>query len=651
MRNLCLIALALAASLVTTGTLAAEPPAPDRSADCNRACLEGFVDSYLEALAARDPDRLPLADDVVFVENQQVLKLGDGLWRTVTGLGKYRHYFADPEMGQTGLIGVVEESGTKIIFDMRLAIEEGRIKEIETLAIRANAELYEQRGEPHPKFLETIPPEKRLPREQLAAIANKYFTGMQGNDPQGDYSFFHPECDRWEHALQTTNQKGVKYGHVGDTEFAAMSCRAQFQTGFLGFVTRIRDRRFAVVDVERQSVLALAQFDHNGTVRELHMSNGKVSVVPPYFSSPRTLSIGEAWRIEDGMLRQIEATLNESPYGMRPAFPSGDNWVERTDIAKSIATEPSPQPCDRACLDSFVDKFLDALVAHDARRLPVAPDVKYTENGQRLPLYDGLWGTATTIGDYGIRLADPDNGTAGYYGTIVETGVPGVLAVRLKVANQHVTEVETVIVRREQRAAGGGTMTMMIAALPYQNDPADFATVDPILTRSLPEAGRAAPADLVAITSGYYDALRAADGASAALADDCSRRANGVRVTGVADAAAPDPAYPDFKPLAQGCAAQISSGHFGEIEAIREVRPLVVDAERGLVLTHALFDVPHDRKTIPIKSVGDVAVTRLSTGPYSILAAQLFKVEDGRIRRIEEQLRTVPYRMPSGWGN
>ena len=124
-----------------------------------------------------------------------------------------------------------------------------------------------------------------------------------------------------------------------------------------------------------------------------------------------------------------------------------------------------------------------------------------------------------------------------------------------------------------------------------------------------------------------------------------------MRVTGVADAAAPDPAYPDFKPLAQGCAAQISSGHFGEIEAIREVRPLVVDAERGLVLTHALFDVPHDRKTIPIKSVGDVAVTRLSTGPYSILAAQLFKVEDGRIRRIEEQLRTVPYRMPSGWGN
>ncbi len=648
MRKLCLVVLALAASLVSTEILAADPPAQgDRSAACDRACLEGFINQYLEALAARDPSRLPLADDVVFVENQQVLKLGDGLWRTVTGLGKYRHYFADPEMGQAGLIGVVEESGAKIIFDMRLAIADGKIKEIETLAIRSPATLYEEHGAPAPKFLETIPPEQRLPREELARIANKYFTGMQGNDPKGDYTFFHPQCDRWEHGLQTTNKTGVKYGHVQDTEFAAMSCREQFQTGFLGFVTRIRDRRFAVVDVERQTVLAFAQFDHNGTVRELHMSNGKTSVVPPYFSSPRTLSIGEAWRIEDGMIRQIEATLNESPYGMRPAFPSGDAWVERTDIAKKIAAAPSSDPCDRACLDSFVDKFLDALVAHDAKRLPVSPDVKYTENGQRLPLYDGLWGTATERGDYGIRLADPASGTVGWYGTIVETGVPGVLAVRLKVAERRVTEIEAVITRRETRSAGGGTMTMMIAAVPYQNDPADFTSVDPVLTTASP----ANPAVLVKTTGAFFDALSAGDGARAALAEDCIRRANGVRLTGVADAAAPDPAHPDYKPTALGCAAQISAGYFGEIEAIREVRPLVVDSERGLVLSHALFDVPHDSKTIPIKGVGDVAVTRLSTGPYSILTAQLFKVDNGRIRRVEEQLRTVPYRMPSGWEN
>jgi hypothetical protein len=650
MRNRSLVALALAVGFVTMEVaVAGQPALRDRSADCDRRCLEGFVNSYLEALAARDSSRLPLADNVVFVENQQVLKLGDGLWRTVTGLGRYRHYFADPEMGQAGLIGVVEESGRKIIFDLRLEIDGGKIREIETLVIRAPAELYEKRGVPHPKFLETVPPEKRLPREQLAGIANKYFTGMQGNDPKGDYSFFHPECNRWEHALQTTNQKGVKYGHVQDTEFAAMGCREQFQTGFLGFVTRIRDRRFAVVDVERQSVLAFVQFDHNGTVRELRMPNGKISVMPPYFSTPRTLSLGEAFRIEDGKLRQIEATLNESPYGMRPAFASGDNWVQITDIAGRIAAEPSSVPCDRACLDNYVDRFLKALIAHDARLLPVAPIVKYTENGQRLPLNDGLWGTATKIGDYGIHLADPSSGTAGYYGTIVETNVPGVLAVRLKIEKRRVTEIEAVIVRREQRGAGGGTETMMLATLPYQNNPADFAAVDPVFTTNLPKGQRVTAARLFSAVQSYYEALRTADGSRAALAENCERRTNGVRVTGVPDAAAPDPAHPSFRPLSLGCSAQLSTGYFGEVETIREVEPWVVDTERGLVLSRALFDIPNDRKTIAIKGIGDVALPKLSSGPYSILAAQLFKVEGGRIHRIEEQLRTVPYRMKSGW--
>jgi hypothetical protein len=115
---------------------------------CDRACLEGFVDTYLDALVAGDPARLPLAADVVFVENNQVLELGQGTWRTITGLGNYRHYFADVEAGQAGLIGVIEENGAKIIYDLRLAIEGGEIKEIEALAIRDpnGATLYEERG-------------------------------------------------------------------------------------------------------------------------------------------------------------------------------------------------------------------------------------------------------------------------------------------------------------------------------------------------------------------------------------------------------------------------------------------------------------------------------------------------------------------------
>ncbi len=48
-------------------------------------------------------------------------------------------------------------------------------------------------------------------------------------------------------------------------------------------------------------------------------------------------------------------------------------------------------PCDRACLEDFVDQYLDALVAHDSSRLPLAPNALYTENGQALAMNDAMW--------------------------------------------------------------------------------------------------------------------------------------------------------------------------------------------------------------------------------------------------------------------
>ena len=140
---------------------------------------------------------------------------------------------------------------------------------------------------------------------------------MQRNDPNGDYTFFHKDCNRIEHGRQTTNMPRSNYGHSDNSDFVTLGCEAQFQTGFLGFVTRIRDRRYAVIDEERQTVLAFGGFDHNGTIRSIPLSAGKTFHVPPYFSSPRTLTIAEGFKIADRKLRLIEATLTESPYGMQ----------------------------------------------------------------------------------------------------------------------------------------------------------------------------------------------------------------------------------------------------------------------------------------------------------------------------------------------
>jgi type II secretory pathway pseudopilin PulG len=149
-------------------------------AQCDRQCLESFIDEYLKALAENDPAGLPLADNVVFVENDQSLKLGDGTWRTITGLGKYRHYFADPETGQVAVMTTLKENGSPIMFDLRLKIVDKKIAEIEDMPIRTEggAELLEKLGKPWPEFRETIPVAKRVSREQLAATANKYLSGI-----------------------------------------------------------------------------------------------------------------------------------------------------------------------------------------------------------------------------------------------------------------------------------------------------------------------------------------------------------------------------------------------------------------------------------------------------------------------------------------
>lgn len=60
------------------------------------------------------------------------------------------------------------------------------------------------------------------------------------------------------------------------------------------------------------------------------------------------------------------------------------------------ATAPA-ESCDRACLERFADKYLAALVSHKYSQLPLAPNARYTENGQGLRMDDGMWQVATAI--------------------------------------------------------------------------------------------------------------------------------------------------------------------------------------------------------------------------------------------------------------
>ena len=296
---------------------------------CARECLEGVADAYLQAMVAKDLSAAPLAAEVRFAENGVKLEPGQGSWATIDAVGTYRHVFADPHTGNVGLITTVTEHGAPAMLDLRLRVAGGRITEIETLFIRdpGGHARYEEMRVPEATWLDPVPVAERLSRDEMVRVVNRYFTAMVGNDGRADYTFFHPDCDRLEHGLKTTNLKTAEaYGHSQDTDFRSMDCRRQFGMGFLGFVTQIRDRRFLVLDEERQTVLAMVYLDHNGTVRELPLSTGKTFVLPPYFNVPRGLTVVEGFKLKDGMIHRIEMTLIETPYGNPP------QWTDAADV-------------------------------------------------------------------------------------------------------------------------------------------------------------------------------------------------------------------------------------------------------------------------------------------------------------------------------
>ena len=50
----------------------------------DHACLIDLITWYVDAVVAHDPFKLPMAEKVQFTEDSKALKLGEGLWKTVT---------------------------------------------------------------------------------------------------------------------------------------------------------------------------------------------------------------------------------------------------------------------------------------------------------------------------------------------------------------------------------------------------------------------------------------------------------------------------------------------------------------------------------------------------------------------------------------
>ncbi len=306
---------------------------------CNRACLEPFVDKYLDAMVAHDPSKAPFAKGVKFTENGQRLELGDGLWNTMTGKGSYRLFVTDVEAQQVAFFGSIQEAGKGAMIGLRLKIRNNQITEAEHFVQRSpnSAAGFERIGY---KWTESVPPADRMSREDLIRVANMYFSGMQKNDGKGDYPFA-DDCNRIENGALSTNQPTKEGKQRADPKTATMysgewSCMEQFKSGLIHFVTRIRDRRYVAVDPERGLVFAFGFFDHSaGDTRTYETPDGRKVTAGP--QQPWTWQIVELFELRKSKIHQIQAIMERSPYGMNAGWSSWEDGL--SDRARDVAKQ------------------------------------------------------------------------------------------------------------------------------------------------------------------------------------------------------------------------------------------------------------------------------------------------------------------------
>lgn len=315
--------------------------------------------------------------------------------------------------------------------------------------------------------------------------------------------------------------------------------------------------------------------------------------------------------------------------------------MRRVGIAAALVVAASGahaagKDCDhsRECLAGVMSTYLQALTRHDPASLPTTRNVKYTENGVRLTLGDGLWQTASAMPTYRVDVIDEEAGSVGMIGRISENGNNNWYGVRLKVEpDGKVSQIETLV----NRSTGGG-------GGPPGGGKANTEP-HPLMAQVIPENERLSRAELARISNTYFTGLDTEESSKGIpFSPECQRRENGMITSN-------NPQAPKGSMVWLDCKSQFDTGFSTIVTDIRERRFEVVDRTKGLAFGWGYFDhngtVAKFTNTPDPDKVADVA--QAFRQPMTFYIAEIFKVVGGNIRQIEAVLTTVPYEMPSGW--
>lgn len=286
----------------------------------DRQGLESLMEQYLEALSISDPSGLPLAPDVILVENTEVTPIGKGLWETATGgPSSFKIVVADPHAGEVAFMGVIEENNKPTILGARLKVVAGKITEIDHLVVHSgNRPLNPNMEKLRPEFIEPVDPSNRVARDQMLEIANSYYEAIIQDN--GTIAPFADECQRRENGgisaynYELTPEEAAKDDF---SVFGMMKCGDQLSTGVMSYITDINRRRLVAVDEELGLVFVYSIFVHDGEPKIM-----KITGVPGVTErannyGPFDLPAAHVFKIRDGKIYSIEAIGYIAAHGIK----------------------------------------------------------------------------------------------------------------------------------------------------------------------------------------------------------------------------------------------------------------------------------------------------------------------------------------------
>ena len=266
--------------------------------------------------------------------------------------------------------------------------------------------------------------------------------------------------------------------------------------------------------------------------------------------------------------------------------------------------------CDRECLRGYITQVLYAFVKHDVSKLPVADNLRVTEDADEKPLKNvSLVRYVTGLRGYRQDYLDERAGIAAAGVMLEESGAPVLLAMRLKIVAGSITEMElaTTSNRAEGLIFNMQHLTAASEGMNYAPRPEQLNTREEIIKAALKYPEGFTKAETFAAVN-------------APFAPDAYRFENGQLMAGPGCTFAP------------GC-QNISTQSLAIFKRLGPpiYRIVAVDERMGIALLRLAWGVSQE-------------------GGDQLTAFEAFKVYGGQIHAVEAYIRILPIeKRDGGW--